>query len=266
VTVSTGTVAATRGSRGRGREAGGPTRSGWLSGGRELGVLAGLYVAYSLTRVLASDDLAAAQDRARDIGRLEDALHLDVESWLNHATSDLAWLAVPMDFWYAVLHYLVTPVALGWLYLRRRSDYGRARTALVVSSVLALGCYLLLPTAPPRLTGGSSYVDTLALFAHVGWWSEHASAPSGLGGLTNELAAMPSLHVGWAIWAVWAVRGRLLAYLYPAGTALVVVCTGNHWVLDCVVGLLLTLAGIGAATWWSPARSEERRPRGLGHE
>ena len=77
---------------------------------------------------------------------------------------------------------------------------------------------------------------------------------------------MPSLHVGWAIWAVWAVRGRLLAYLYPAGTALVVVCTGNHWVLDCVVGLLLTLAGIGAATWWSPARSEERRPRGLGHE
>jgi len=87
VTVSTGTVAATRGSRGRGREAGGPTRSGWLSGGRELGVLAGLYVAYSLTRVLASDDLAAAQDRARDIGRLEDALHLDVESWLNHATS-----------------------------------------------------------------------------------------------------------------------------------------------------------------------------------
>jgi uncharacterized membrane protein len=101
------------------------------------------------------------------------------------------------------------------------------------------------------MSGG--YVDTLARYAEFGWWAGHASAPTGLGGLTNELAAMPSLHVGWAVWVAWAVwtnsrsRGRRLLLLYPLGTALVVVCTGNHWVLDAVMGLLVTVVGIGVA-------------------
>ena len=219
----------------------------WGSGVRELALLAGLYGLYSLTRVLASDDVSAARARAQSLLDVEGALYLDVEAWLNGATSDLPWLAVPMSFWYAVLHYLVTPAVLGWLYLRRRSEYPRARNALVYTSILGLGCYLILPTAPPRLLGDSAYVDTLAMYAHVGWWGEHASAPSGLGHFTNELAAMPSLHVGWAIWVAWAAGGRLLPYLYPAGTVLVVVCTGNHWILDCVVGLVLTVAGIALA-------------------
>ena len=56
---------------------------------------------------------------------------------------------------------------------------------------------------------GEPYLDTLARYAHMGWWTEHASAPSGLGEFTNELAAMPSLHVGWAVWVAWALYGHV---------------------------------------------------------
>jgi PAP2 superfamily len=215
----------------------------------ELGLMLGVYILYCLTRILAANDAIAARGRARTVLHLERMVHLDVESWLNQRITDVAWLAVPMDYWYSVLHYVVTPAVLGWLYLKHRSEYPRARNALVIASGLGLLGYLCLPTAPPRLMRGDAYVDTMAQYAHLGWWSDHASAPGGLGGLTNELAAMPSLHVGWAVWVAWAlsarVRGRArpLLALYPLGTALIVVCTGNHWVLDCAVGLLVALAG-----------------------
>jgi hypothetical protein len=232
---------------------------------RELCLLGGLYLAYSLSRVLAANDLPAARERARSLVDVERTFHIDVESWLNHATADIGWLALPMDYWYSVLHYVVTPAVLVWLYLRHRTGYPRARNALVITSGLGLIGYLISPTAPPRLMEGSSYTDTLALYAHAGWWNDHASAPAGLGGLTNELAAMPSLHVGWAVWVAWVlfsrVRGfpRLLAVLYPLATAVVVVGTGNHWVVDCAVGVAVTAAGIAASTL--PAARARRSPR-----
>ncbi len=175
---------------------------------REVALLASLYAAYSLTRSVGAQDFGSARHRADDVLRLEGAVHLDVESQLNAAVTDLAWLAVPMDYWYALLHYVVTPAALGWLYFRQRSRYTRCRNAIVISSVLGLLGYLCFPTAPPRLMG-EPYLDTLARYAHMGWWTEHASAPSGLGEFTNELAAMPSLHVGWAVWVAWALHGHV---------------------------------------------------------
>jgi hypothetical protein len=177
---------------------------------------------------------------------VERTTRLDVEASVNHAVSAHAWIAVPMSLWYASLHYLVTPAVLIWIYLRRPDAYWRARNVLAVATGLGLVGFLLAPTAPPRLMG-TGYVDTLARYSHFGWWSTHASAPAGLGRFTNELAAMPSLHVGWAVWVAWAlyplVSGpwRVTAIAYPAGTSVVVVATGNHWVLDGVVGAVLLL-------------------------
>jgi hypothetical protein len=243
------------------RDATAATPSKLLGHVREVALLASLYVAYSLTRAVGAQDVGSARDRADDVLRLEGAVHIDVESRLNAAVTDLAWLAVPMDYWYAVLHYVVTPAALGWLYFRQRSRYSRCRNAIVVASLLGLLGFLLFPTAPPRLMG-SPYLDTLARYAHLGWWTEHASAPSGLGELTNELAAMPSLHVGWAVWVAWAlhrhvrsVPGRVVLFSYPLLTTAVVVCTGNHWLLDCIVGLLVVVAGIVVASLISRAET-----------
>jgi hypothetical protein len=220
---------------------------------RELALLAGLYFFYCCTRVLGAHDPVSARQRAREVRRLEGLVHLDVESQVNAAVTQMAWIAVPMDYWYALLHYLVTPAALGWLYWAQHTAYPRYRNVIVVSSALGLLGYLFFPTAPPRLMG-EPYLDTLARYAHMGWWAEHASAPSGLGGLTNELAAMPSLHVGWAVWVAWAlfrhVRGpvgRVVLLSYPLLTTAVVVCTGNHWLLDCLVGMLVVLVGIATS-------------------
>lgn len=220
------------------------------SGVHEIALLAGLWIVYSASRLVASDDLASARQRAVEILNLERLLHLDIEHWLNHALTPITEIAVPMSFWYASLHYLVTPLVLAFLFFRHRADYPRARNALVIGSSIGLVVYMLMPTAPPRLMPGGHYLDALAQTASFGWWSGHASAPAGLGHMTNELAAMPSLHVGWTIWVAWAVwkhtnvAGRAIALTYVAVTTLVVVATGNHWVLDAVAGAVVIVIGV----------------------
>ena len=226
------------------------SRGSGVRGLREIAVLAVLWVFYSLSRLVAADDLASARDRAAEILDIERFAHLDIESWLNHALAPIDAIAVPMSFWYATLHYLVTPAVLAFVYFRHRVDYPRARNAIVLGSAIGLACYLVLPTAPPRLMPGSHYLDALARTASFGWWGGDASAPAGLGHITNELAAMPSLHVGWTVWVAWAIWrhttivGRALAVAYVAGTTLVVIATGNHWVLDAVAGGVVMIAGI----------------------
>jgi hypothetical protein len=219
-------------------------------GVREIALLATLWVLYSASRLVAADDLAAARSSAYDVVQLEAHLYLDVEAWLNNSLGPVTQIAVPMSFWYASLHYLVTPATLAFIYFRHRTEYSRVRTAIVFGSASGLACYLLLPTAPPRLMPGTDYVDVLASTAPFGWWGEAASAPAGLGHITNELAAMPSLHVGWTVWVAWALWrhtgpvGRTIACLYVAGTTFVVVATGNHWVLDAVAGAAVVAIGI----------------------
>lgn len=220
---------------------------------REVGLLAALWIAYSVSRLVADDNLVTARGRASDVLHVERYLHLDIESWLNHALTPIMDIAVPMSFWYASLHYVVTPAVLAYVFVRHRTDYPRARNALVIGSAIGLVCYMLLPTAPPRLMPGGHYLDALAETARFGWWTNQASAPAGLGHITNELAAMPSLHVGWTVWVAWAVwhhtnlTGRVVACTYVAGTTLVVIATGNHWVLDALAGAAVVAAGIALA-------------------
>lgn len=220
------------------------------AGFREVALLAALWTTYALSRVLASDDLAAARARAADILDVERLLHLDVESWLNLALTPISQIAVPMSFWYASLHYVVTPAVLVFLFVRHRDEYARARNAIVIGSAMGLACYIAFPTAPPRLMPGTAYLDTLVSTSDVGWWSGQTSLPNGLGQMANELAAMPSLHVGWTVWVAWAVwrhvgtLGRTLAVLYSLGTTIVVLATANHWLLDAVAGGLVIAAGV----------------------
>lgn len=212
-----------------------------------------LYVGYSLVRVLASDNAADALSHASVILTLERLLHLDVEHSLNDLVDAHRWLAVSASFYYACAHYLLTPAVLAWLWLRRPATYAAARASLVTATAAALAGYVVLPTSPPRLFG--DYHDVLAETADVGWWSTSASAPRGLGGLTNQLAAMPSMHVGWAVWCALALSMcatglliRTAAWAHVALTVLVVIGTGNHWAIDAAVG-----AALVAMAWHMPA-------------
>jgi hypothetical protein len=237
------------------REARDTRTLGVPAGLREVALLAALWTTYAVSRVVASDDLAAARGRAADILHLERLLHLDMESWLNHTLTPISQIAVPMSFWYASLHYVVTPAVLVFLFVRHRGEYARARNAIVIGSAIGLVCYVLIPTAPPRLMPGGAFLDTLVSTSDVGWWSGQTSLPNGLGQMANELAAMPSLHVGWTVWVAWAVwrhvgtLGRTLAVLYSLGTTIVVLATGNHWLLDAVAGGVVIAAGVVISGW-----------------
>jgi hypothetical protein len=220
------------------------------AGVREALLATVLYAAYSLSRTLSDPTFQQAAATAHQIQDIQRRLGLDVEAAANSWLLDAPVLAVIACYFYASLHYLVTPAVLVWMFTRHRKHYRPARTVLVMGSGLALMGFALLPTAPPRLMVG--YTDVLAAYSGWGWWGQAASAPDGLAWLTNQLAAMPSLHVGWAVWCgalLWqhAARPtvRALGVAYPLLTAVVVVATANHYVLDVVAGVLV-IAGPAA--------------------
>lgn len=221
---------------------------------REVVVLGGLYAIYEASRGIASSDPAQALARGRGILNWERAWDLAPEASLNHLLAHVTPLAVLAAYFYSTLHYVVTPAVLVWMYRRQPGHYRSARTSLALGTALGLIGFYLLPTAPPRLLPGSGLRDTLAGVSRWGWWSSEGSVPRGLGGLSNQLAAMPSLHVGWALWsgvlvARYAIRRwvRWLGALYPLATTLVVLATGNHYLLDAIGGAGVMALGVGAA-------------------
>jgi len=217
---------------------------------REILLVAILYGGYELARGMGDMSVRAALGNGREILHVERVWHLNPERVLNEAIEHVTWLAVGAAYFYSVMHYVVTPTVLIWMYRKHRAHYGPTRTALVLSTTLGLVGYLLLPTAPPRMLSHSGLQDTLADTQSYGWWGGEGSAPRGLGVLTNQFAAMPSLHVGWAIWcgaliAMYARRRwvRALGVGYPVATTIVVMATGNHYLLDAIAGAVTMGAG-----------------------
>lgn len=230
---------------------------------REILLLAVLYSAYEVSRGMGGINVQVALSNGREIMHIERIWHLDPEHVLNSALAHATWLAVAASYFYSVMHYVVTPTVLVWMYRKHRANYGPARTALAISTAVGLTGYLLLPTAPPRMLAHSGLHDTLADTSRYGWWAGEGSVPRGFGGLTNQFAAMPSLHVGWAIWcgvliAVFARRRwvKALGVAYPITTTLVVMGTANHYFLDALAGGVVMALGALIAV----SLSRTRRP------
>ncbi|MFD7713792.1 phosphatase PAP2 family protein [Streptomyces sp. NPDC059786] len=226
-----------------------PVRLRWWT---ELPLILLVYGCYSAGRLLARGDVSSAVDHGLAILRVEKTLRLNAEHPLNRLFTHHAWLGVPADFWYASLHYVVTPAILVWLFRSRAGTYRAARTWLMTSTFIGLIGFTLLPTCPPRLlSAGHGFVDTMAQYSDYGWWGGEASAPRGMGGMTNQYAAMPSLHVGWALWCgvmLWrhgrTPAARAAGVAYPLITTIVVMGTANHYFLDAVAGIAVMGVGL----------------------
>lgn len=130
---------------------------------------------------------------------------------------------------------------LGVLYVRRPADYRWARSTLGFATLVALLGFWLYPLAPPRLMPGLGFIDT------VHGVQDFAKPDYGtLTSMTNQYAAMPSLHFGWSLWCgvmivmlapkLWM---KALGLLHPLFTVSAIVATANHWVLDAVGGALV---------------------------
>jgi len=233
---------------------------------RELFMIAVVYSMYDASRFIVEGHQTTALQHAIGVLHLENMMDIAWEQTINAYVSTHEFLAVPADYMYATLHYLVTPIVLVWMWRCHRNAYPRARTTLMLATIIALVGFALMPVAPPRMLPG--FVDTMAQYAGTGWWSTDASAPRGVGSFTNQFAAMPSLHVGWALWCGWQMvrYGRHLitrigGVVYPTLITLVVIATGNHYLLDAVAGIAVVffaMVVVGATTALLPSRMQER--------
>jgi PAP2 superfamily protein len=199
-----------------------------------------VYGLYLLVRklVLARNGRARARRNAERLVHVERRLALDVEPAVQRALLRFPRVVYGLNLGYAVFNVGLT---LGWLvllYRRRDPGYRRLRRACVLAHVGAQPVFLLFPTAPPRALDG--FVDTLSEVSGVDL--EHP----GLVRLYNPVAAMPSLHIAFAVVTGAAIAERSesrvaksAAYGYPALVSLVVAGTGNHYVLDAVAGAAL---------------------------
>jgi PAP2 superfamily len=215
----------------------------------------GVYLLYSVLRSAVRSRQALAEAHARTLLAAEEHLHLAVEAGLVGAAQRHPLLLQLAEVWYSALHLPVTAAVGGWLFVRRRDAAGAWRAAWVAVTLSALVGFAAWPTAPPRLLPDALRQLPAALPA--------AAEGSWVSGVTNPYAAMPSLHVAWAVWCAAAVATtsgrawRHLVWCYPAGTVLVVLVTANHYLADVAAGLALAAAGAGLARWI--VRSAQRR-------
>ncbi|MET7847161.1 phosphatase PAP2 family protein [Streptomyces avermitilis] len=218
----------------------------------EILLIAVSYWTYSVIRNAVPEQKAQALSNADLLWRVEHHLGIAVENSVNHAVNSVTWLIVGMNYYYATLHFVVTLGVLVWLYHSHPGRYAAARLALFATTAVALLGYYFYPLAPPRLMNGAAFVDTVLV--HQTWGS---MASGDLKHMSNQYAAMPSMHIGWSLWcgltifalasAPWA---RILGLLYPAGTLLVIVATANHFWLDAVGGMLCLSFGFLLARLW----------------
>jgi hypothetical protein len=212
----------------------GRTRTRWWA---EAVTIAWLCWVYDAITNLAPLRLHVALGHAREILSAEQSLHLDPEHALDRWLAGHHTLGLLLSDYYDNAHFVVTLGLLGWLWWRRADIYRPLRNTLVLVNVLAFVVFWRFPVAPPRMLPG--FVDVVANTHAIGSWHTGALASQ-----ANQLAAMPSLHIAWAVWCtvvVWRISTRAwlraLAVVYPFVTALAVLSTGNHFVFDIFGGL-----------------------------
>jgi hypothetical protein len=213
----------------------------------EVGALGLLYAVYEVVRGFGGENWEAAFAHTRAIVDLEQGLGVFVERPIQGAAEAVSGLPALLGIAYIVLHLVGTAAALVWVHRARRDAFPIVRTTLIASTALALVGYVLYPAAPPRLAG-LGFADTVTASSGVNMSSEM------LGALYNPIAAVPSLHFGYA--AIVGVSLFLLARnpilrwagaLYPATMLFIIVATGNHFFFDAFAGAITVAAGYFAA-------------------
>lgn len=211
----------------------------------ELLLIRVVYSAYGHVRLAATAGRDTAERHGHQIHSLEQWLHIDIEHRINHAVAGVGRLRDFFDSYYSTFHFIVPLAILAVLYVRRPADYRWARSTLGFATLLALVGFWLYPLAPPRLMPGLGFIDT------VHGVQDFTKPDYGaLTAVTNQYAAMPSLHFGWSLWCgviivllapkVWM---KALGVLHPLFTVFAIVATANHWVLDAVGGAVVVALG-----------------------
>lgn len=208
------------------------------------------YLVYTAIRNSNEGDVATAFRNARAIIDVQEFLGIHFEQRVQDLALGVKPIIIAANYFYGSFHFVVTIGVMVFLFARWPDDYPLWRNVLAVTTALALIGFTFWPLMPPRLLPASyGYVDTLARYPT--FWSFNSGAVSRI---SNQYAAMPSVHCAWALWCACALVPRLrrrwtraLAILYPVCTVVAIVLTGNHFVLDAVGGFLTLLVGFELA-------------------
>jgi hypothetical protein len=217
-------------------------------------VVAGVLL-WKVARGLVEGDPQTAVANARRWHGFEGDLHLDVEASAIHAAHGIGVDGL-LRTAYTWLHYPMITLFLAAALLCAPRRFPPLRTAFLLGHVPALLLIALVPMAPPRWLPELPYAEGVP----------SADALARQGRLANETAALVGFHVGYATFVaagtIWLARGRLrfLTLAYPAFVLIVVLGTGNHYLLDGLVGILCF--GVGAAGAWALHRPRTWEPLG----
>jgi hypothetical protein len=214
-----------------------PTRAGDIAGpaALEFAFVATLYAIWRMAKNLPLAQADGAIDRARDIVRVQEFLHLPSELTLQRFTLDHEWLAQFSAAFYAVAHVPGIIIFLVWLYARHRDVYPHWRNALAIVTAFCL-FIRFIKVAPPRYLPDLGYVDVSEIY-NMSVYGEAGT------GVSSQFAAMPSLHVAWAAVVAFGAlsastsRWRWIGMAHLVITMYVVSATGHHWFLDGIVAL-----------------------------
>jgi membrane-associated phospholipid phosphatase len=223
----------------------------------QIGLFLLAYAVYTVARFFTIGDLPSAKDHADWIVSLEQSTGTGIESSVQQALSG-TWVIWALNHLYLIAQLGVIPAALIFLYKRNTQIYATLRNTILATWLISVPVYGLFPVAPPRLAD-IGMVDTITTETGFSMSSKLTTS------FYNELAAVPSLHVGFAVAVGLAVAAavrnpvaRFLALLWGPAIGLAVVATGNHFVFDIAAGLVASAAGYALGT--AVARAN-RRPR-----
>lgn len=213
---------------------------------REFALISGLYALWRLARKLPITRESGALDRARDIDRFQQLLHLPTEISMQHVVVAHDWLARLVNGYYAIVHVPALVVFMVWAFARHRDLYPHWRNGLVA---VTAGCLVIrfIRVAPPRFIDELGFVDLSARFG-LGVYGDVGT------GVSDQFAAMPSIHVGWAAvvalgtFAMTRSPVRWIVLMHLPVTVFVVAATGHHWWLDGVVAVMLLVGGLALDT------------------
>jgi hypothetical protein len=227
---------------------------------REAGTVLALFALWQLAGSHQILGPGGALGRARWLWRVERAAHMPSEAAIQRVFLPHPLLVQAFNLYYAGLHFAVLIACLIWLFARYRTSYARVRTTVVLFTGLSL-LVQFIPVAPPRMLPGDGMVDTALRYGQSVYGSDGGFNP-------DQLSAMPSVHIGWALLVAVVIvhvsrsRWRWLALAYPALTTLAVVVTANHFWLDGVAAAaLLALALALQRAGQSVRRRLDRRYR-----
>jgi hypothetical protein len=144
-------------------------------------------------------------------------------------------------------HFFASFVVAAWLWKFAYDRFRRFATLFVALTFSGFVTYLLYPAMPPWLASREAVLQPTAkiideMWSHVGL-ANGTHVLSATGAFANPVAAVPSLHAAYPMLLLlffWksAPRWRWLLVTYTLAMGLTLVYTGEHYVIDILLGWL----------------------------